>query len=53
MLETGVRQFREWGNCDQSRHILIVVTRYLAAHSPTQRALLQTVDIAQRADARR
>jgi hypothetical protein len=20
MLEAGVRQFREWGNCDQGRH---------------------------------
>jgi hypothetical protein len=48
MLEAGVRQFREWGNCDQGRHILIAVARYLAAHFPTQRALLQTADIAPR-----
>jgi nitrite reductase/ring-hydroxylating ferredoxin subunit len=48
MLEAGVRQFREWGNCDQGRHILIAVARYLAAHFPTQRALLQTADIAMR-----
>jgi nitrite reductase/ring-hydroxylating ferredoxin subunit len=48
MLEAGVRQFREWGNCDQGRHILIAVARYLAAHFPTQRALLQTADIATR-----
>jgi hypothetical protein len=48
MLEAGVRQFREWGNGNQGRHILIAVTRYLAAHWPTQRALLQTADIAQR-----
>jgi hypothetical protein len=48
MVEAGVRQFREWGNCDQGRHILIAVARYLAAHFPTQRALLQTADIAQR-----
>ncbi len=48
MLEAGVRQFREWGNCDQGRHILIAVSRYLAAHFPTQRALLQTADIATR-----
>ena len=48
MLEAGVRQFREWGNCDQGRHILIAVARYLAAHSPTERALLQTADIARR-----
>ena len=48
MLEAGVQQFREWGNCDQGRHILIAVARYLAAHFPTQRALLQTSDIASR-----
>src|SRR5216684_4245190 len=48
MLEAGVRQFREWGNCDQGRHILIAVAGYLAAHFPTERALLQTADIARR-----
>jgi hypothetical protein len=48
MLEAGVRQYREWGNRDQGRHILIAVARYLAAHFPTQRALLQTADIASR-----
>jgi hypothetical protein len=48
MLEAGVRQFREWGKCDQARHILIAVARYLAAHSPTERSLLQTADIARR-----
>jgi hypothetical protein len=41
-------KFHEWGNCDQGRHILIAVSRYLAAHFPTQRALLQTADIATR-----
>jgi nitrite reductase/ring-hydroxylating ferredoxin subunit len=48
MLEAGVRQFREWGDSAAGRHILIAVTRYLAAHWPTQRALLQTADIARR-----
>jgi nitrite reductase/ring-hydroxylating ferredoxin subunit len=48
MLEAGVRQFIEWGNTDQGRHILIAVARYLAAHSPTERASLQTADIARR-----
>src|SRR5215210_5012007 len=37
MLEAGVQQFREWGNGDQGRHILIAVARYLAAQSPTGR----------------
>jgi nitrite reductase/ring-hydroxylating ferredoxin subunit len=48
MLEAGVRQFREWGNTQPGRHILIAVARYLAAHSPTERAWLQTADIAAR-----
>ena len=48
MLEAGVRQFGEWGNIDQGRHILIAVARYLAAHSPTERSAFQTADIAQR-----
>ncbi|KXU88690.1 (2Fe-2S)-binding protein [Paraburkholderia monticola] len=48
MLEAGVRQFTGWGNTDEDRHILIALARYLAAHSPTERATLQTADIAQR-----
>jgi len=48
MLEAGVRQFEEWGNTVEGRHILIAVARYLAAHSPTERAVLQTADIARR-----
>jgi hypothetical protein len=48
MFEAGVRQFTEWGDGDAGRHILIAVARYLAAHSPTERAALQTVDIARR-----
>ena len=48
MLEAGVRQFREWGNTPPGRHILLAVARYLAAHSPTERAWLQTADIAAR-----
>ena len=48
MLEAGVRQFTAWGNTDEGRHILIAVVRYLAAHSPTERAALQTAEIARR-----
>ena len=48
MLEAGIRQFTTWGNTDEGRHVLIAVARYLAAHSPTERAALQTADIAQR-----
>ena len=40
MLEAGVRQFTAWGESGEGRHI--------AAHSPTERAALQTADIAAR-----
>jgi nitrite reductase/ring-hydroxylating ferredoxin subunit len=48
ILEAGIRQFHEWGNTDQGRHILVAAARYLAAHSPTERSALQTADIARR-----
>jgi nitrite reductase/ring-hydroxylating ferredoxin subunit len=48
MLEAGIRQFAVWGDTEEGRHILIAVARYLAAHSPTERAALQTADIARR-----
>src|SRR4029453_6374839 len=48
MIEAGVRQFREWDDDAPRRHILIAVARYLAAHSPTERAALQTAVIARR-----
>jgi nitrite reductase/ring-hydroxylating ferredoxin subunit len=48
ILEAGVRQFSVWGDTDEGRNILIAVGRYLAAHSPTERAALQTADIARR-----
>ena len=48
ILEAGVSQFTVWGDTDEGRRILIAVARYLAAHSPTERAALQTADIARR-----
>jgi nitrite reductase/ring-hydroxylating ferredoxin subunit len=48
ILEAGVRQFGVWGATDEGRRILVAVARYLAAHSPTERAALQTADIARR-----
>jgi hypothetical protein len=44
----GVRQATVWGDTDEARHILIAVARYLAAHSPTERAAPQTAEIAKR-----
>jgi hypothetical protein len=37
-----------WDNTDAGRHILVAVAHYLAARSPTERAALQTADIARR-----
>jgi hypothetical protein len=48
IFEAGVRQFHEWPDPEPRRHILIAVARYLAAHAPTERAWLQTADIATR-----
>jgi hypothetical protein len=44
MLEAGIRQFTAWGNTDPGRHVLIAVTRYLAAHSrPNARCCKQPI----------
>lgn len=48
MLEASAQQYNEWGNTPEGRNILIALARYLAAHSPTQRAQLQTAEIALR-----
>jgi nitrite reductase/ring-hydroxylating ferredoxin subunit len=48
MLEAGIRQYREWEGQPEGEQILVAVARYLAAHSPTQRAQLQTAEIALR-----
>jgi hypothetical protein len=48
MLEAGVQQYRQWGESAAGRHILIAVARYIAAHSPTERAQLQTATVARR-----
>ncbi|WP_170285089.1 Rieske (2Fe-2S) protein, partial [Microvirga aerophila] len=48
MLEAGIRQFGTWADTRQGGHILIGVGRYLAAHSPSERAAFQTADIARR-----
>jgi len=48
MLEAGLRQSQEWEGQPEAAQILIAVARYLAAHSPTQRARLQTAQIALR-----
>lgn len=48
MLEATVQQQREWGDTEQGGHIPMAGARYIAAHSPTQREMLQTAEIVQR-----
>jgi nitrite reductase/ring-hydroxylating ferredoxin subunit len=48
MFEAGLRQHRLWGATPEGRNILIAIARYLAAHSPTERARFQTATIARR-----
>ena len=43
-----MQQYRQWGESTAGRHILIAVARYVAAHSPTERAQLQTAMVARR-----
>ncbi|MCH7760151.1 Rieske (2Fe-2S) protein [candidate division TA06 bacterium] len=47
-LEAGFEEFGLLGNGEEGRKVLIAVTRYLAAHTPTHRALPQTFSIARR-----
>lgn len=48
MVEAGVRQYQTWAGQPEADAILIAVARYVAAHSPTARARLQTARIALR-----
>jgi hypothetical protein len=48
MLEAGIRQHAALAGSPRADHVLIAVTRYLAAHSPTDRARQQTARIALR-----
>jgi nitrite reductase/ring-hydroxylating ferredoxin subunit len=50
MLEAGVALHRELAPIDQpaSARVLVAVARYLAAHAPTSRAMLQTARTARR-----
>jgi nitrite reductase/ring-hydroxylating ferredoxin subunit len=50
MFEAGVRQYGELraSNPKEAGNVLVGVARYLAAHSPTSRAMLQTARIAVR-----
>lgn len=48
MVEAGIRQYQEWQGQPEGEHVLVAVARFLAAHAPTQRAQLQTAEIALR-----
>lgn len=48
VLEAGVRQYQRWEGRPEAEHILVGVTRSLAAQCPTRRAGQQTATIALR-----
>ncbi len=48
IYEAGLRQFQRFEGKPAGDHILLGVTRFLAAHSPTVRSVGQTFDIAAR-----
>ena len=48
MLEAALRQCEEPRDEEERRVIAVAAARYLAAHAPTQRQLLQTLRIALR-----
>ena len=50
MFEAGIRQYHllKAGRPEAAHHVLVAVARYLAAHSPTDRAMNQTYTIAAR-----
>lgn len=48
MIEAGIAQYRLWEGTAQAETVLVAVARFLAAHCPTQRSLLQTARIALR-----
>lgn len=48
MVEAAVRQYAGWEGQPEGHAILVAAARYLAAHAPTQRAQLQTAQIALR-----
>jgi hypothetical protein len=48
MVEAGIRQYREWEGRPEGENVLVAVARFLAAHAPTERARLQTADVALR-----
>lgn len=48
MVEAAVRLAADLGETHEARNVLVAAARYLAAHAPTQRSQLQTVQIALR-----
>lgn len=50
MLEAGIAQYAELAimQPDQANRVLVAIARYLAAHAPTSRGMLQTAGIARR-----
>lgn len=48
IVDAAIKQYQERSGTEAGRHVLIALTRFLAAHSPTPRAVDQTYNIALR-----
>lgn len=48
VLEAAVSQYEEWRGSEKGTHFLVAASRFIAAHSPTERKGLQTAQIARR-----
>ena len=48
IVDAGFKQYRERRGTEAGRHVIVAMTRFLAAHAPTARAVDQTYNIAVR-----
>ena len=48
VLEAAIRQYGELEDEEARRMVMVAAARYLAAHAPTQREMLQTLQVALR-----
>ena len=48
IVDAGIKQYQERRGTESGRHVLIGLSRFLAAHTPTSRAVDQTYNIALR-----
>ena len=48
IVDAGFKQYEERKGTDAGRHVLVGLSRFLAAHYPTTRSVDQTFQIAER-----